>query len=91
MDKWSLIKGRVVSEKAFGAQEEGKYVFLVDRKATKPEIKKAIEFIFGVHVERVNTVNVKGKKKVFRGVEGKRPSYKKAIVKLREGEALKEL
>ncbi len=91
MDKWGIIKGRAISEKAFMAQEEGKYVFIVDKKANKPEIKKAVEEIFGVHVEKVNVLNLKGKVKVFRGIKGKRPDVKKAVVTLKEGESLKEL
>ncbi|WP_022670816.1 50S ribosomal protein L23 [Hippea alviniae] len=91
MDKWSILKERVISEKAFIAQEDGKYVFVVDKNANKPEIKKAIEELFGVEVEKVNIINVKGKRKVFRGIKGKRPSYKKAIVTLKEGQTLKEL
>ncbi|AEA34331.1 50S ribosomal protein L23 [Hippea maritima] len=91
MDKWSVLKERVISEKAFIAQEENKYVFVVDRKANKTEVKKAVEELFGVEVDKVNILNVKGKTKVFRGIKGKRPSYKKAIVTLKEGQTLKEL
>ena len=91
MDKWSILKERVISEKAFVAQEDGKYVFKVDKNANKPEIKKAVEELFGVKVKKVNIINVKGKTKVFRGIKGKRPSYKKAIVTLEEGYTLKEL
>ncbi len=91
MDKWGIIKGRAISEKAFMAQEDGKYVFIVDKRANKPEIKKAVESIFGVHVEKVNIINLKGKTKIFRGIKGKRPDVKKAIVTLKEGESLKEL
>jgi len=91
MDKWSILKERIISEKAFIEQEKGKYVFKVDKNANKPEIKKAVEELFGVKVEKVNIINVKGKTKVFRGIKGKRPSYKKAIVTLKEGYSLKEL
>ncbi len=91
MDKWSILKRRVISEKAFMGQEDGKYVFVVDKRANKPEVKKAVESIFGVEVESVNIINTKGKTKIFRGYKGKRPSLKKAIVTLKEGESLKEL
>ncbi len=91
MDKWGIIKRRVISEKAFMEQEEGKYVFIVDKKANKPELKKAIEAIFDVKVDSVNIINTKGKVKLFRGIKGRRPSYKKAVVTLKEGESLKEL
>ncbi len=91
MDKWSILKERIISEKAFAAQEDGKYVFKVDKNANKPEIKKAVEELFGVQVEKVNIINVKGKRKVFRGIKGRRPSYKKAVVTLKEGQTIKEL
>ncbi len=91
MDKWSIIKERVISEKAFSAQDVGKYVFVVDKKANKPEVKKAIESIFDVHVEKVSILNTKGKVKVSKGIKGRKPSFKKAIVTLKEGESLKEL
>ncbi len=91
MDKWSVIKRRVISEKAFADQEMGKYVFVVDKKANKPEIKKAVESIFDVHVKSINILNTKGKIKVFKGVKGRKPSLKKAVVTLKEGESLKEL
>jgi large subunit ribosomal protein L23 len=91
MDKWSILKERVISEKAFMVQEDGKYMFVVDKKANKPEIKKAVEELFNVEVEKVNIINTKGKNKVFKGIKGRRPSYKKAIVTLKEGQTLKEL
>ncbi len=91
MDKWSIIKRRVISEKAFSFQDFGKYVFVVDRRANKPEIKKAVEAIFNVGVDNVSIINRKGKIKVFKGIKGRKPSFKKAIVTLKEGETLKEL
>ncbi len=91
MDKWSVIKRRVISEKAFMGQESGKYVFVVDKRANKPEIRKAIESIFDVKIDDINIINTKGKVKIFRGIKGRKPSLKKAIVTLKEGESLKEL
>ncbi len=91
MDKWSVLKERVISEKAFVDQENGKYVFKVHKSANKPEVRKAIEELFDVKVEKINILNVKGKRKVFKGIKGRRPSYKKAIVTLKEGYTLKEL
>ena len=58
------------------------------RDPTKPEIKKAIESLFKVKVTAVNTVRVKGKTKKFRGKEGRRADYKKAIVTLAEGQSI---
>jgi large subunit ribosomal protein L23 len=63
---------------------EKKYVFEVDPKANKTEIKQAVEQIFGVKVEKVNTMNVRGKVKRFGRYSGRRPNWKKAIVKLTE-------
>ena len=60
----------------------GKYTFAVDKKTNKSEVKKAIETIFDVKVEKVNTMNVLGKVKRQGANSGRRPSWKKAIVKL---------
>jgi large subunit ribosomal protein L23 len=59
-----------------------KYTFVVDKRANKSEIKKAVESIFGVTVEKVNTMNMLGKMKRQGVHSGRRPSWKKAIVKL---------
>ena len=63
---------------------DGKYTFQVDKNANKTEIKKAIESIFDVKVEKVNTMNMLGKVKRRGATSGRRPSWKKAIVKLTE-------
>ncbi len=68
------------------ASENNQVVFKVASAATKPQIKKAVEELFGVSVVGVNTLNVKGKTKRFRGMPGKRPGWKKAIVTLKEGD-----
>lgn len=74
------------TEKSNAELAEGKYSFIVAEKATKIDIKKAVESLFGVKVLSVNTLRYDGKKKVRRQnsgvVEGKTPSYKKAIVKI---------
>ena len=88
---WDIIKAPVITEKALIAKEEsqdGKQLltFRVDTRATKPEIKTAVEKIFDVEVESVRTVNYLGKN-VRRGRhEGRRPSWKKAYVTLKEGQ-----
>lgn len=61
---------------------ENKYTFVVDRRANKSEVKKAVETVFGVTVEKVNTMNMLGKVKRQGANSGRRPSWKKAIVKL---------
>ncbi len=75
----------VVSEKSYGLLDDGKYTFLVDPRATKTEIKLAIEKIFGVKVGSVNTLNRVGKARRTRFGMGKRKDTKRAIVSLKSG------
>lgn len=65
-----------------------KYLFRVDKKANKIEIKGAIEEIFSVHVTSVRTIHMPGKKKRMGRFEGKRPDWKKAVVTVKEGESI---
>lgn len=81
-DPHDIIHRPVVTEKTTDMMAENKYVFEVDLKANKSEIKKAIEKIFDVKVSQVNTMRVKGKPKRFGRYSGYRPNRKKAIVKL---------
>ncbi len=67
------------------------YVFKVKTTANKIEIKQAIEARFQVRVESVNTINVQGKVKRTRGIEGRRNAWKKAVIRLVEGDAIKEI
>jgi len=90
MELIKVLKQPVISEKSFAAAENGKYVFLVDKNATKVEIEKAVEKAFKVHVLSVNTVVVKGKLKRFGRVFGRRSDYKKAIVTIKKGESIEE-
>ena len=83
-DPRDIIRRPVVTEKSTDLMAEKKYVFEVDPKANKTEIKQAVEQIFGVKVEKVNTMNVRGKVKRFGGYSGRRRNWKKAIVKLTE-------
>jgi len=80
----------VVSEKSYAAFDENVYTFVVSPDANKIEIRQAIESIFGVRVTNVNTVNRKGKRKRNRrtGGWGSRPSSKRAIVSLAEGDRI---
>ena len=81
-----VILGPVVSEKATElADSRSQFVFRVTTDATKAEIKSAVEMLFKKDVDSVQVVNVKGKKKVFRGRPGVRSDWKKAIVSLVEG------
>lgn len=80
-----IIIQPMVTERTTDLMEEHKYTFVVDQSANKIDIKRAIEEIFNVKVEKVNTMNFKGKKRrLGRYPEGVRPGYKKAIVKLTE-------
>ena len=87
-DPRDIILKPVVSEKSYGLIDEGKYTFLVDPRATKTEIKLAIERIFGVKVASVNTVNRKGKTRRTRQGQGKRKDVKRAIVSLAPGQTI---
>ena len=83
-----LIKP-VLSEKATALREQNKYTFIVAPSATKIQIKEAVRKLFNVKVVDCTTVNVQGKIKRLRGKPGRTASYKKAIVKLADGETIK--
>lgn len=74
----------VITERSMDDMAYGKYTFVVDKRSNKSEVKKAVETIFGVKVERVNTMNMIGKIKRQGAHSGRRASWKKAIVKLTE-------
>ena len=82
---YDVIVAPVVTEKATLASEHNKVLFKVAAKATKPQIKEAVEKLFDVKVKSVNTLVRKGKKKAFRGRLGQQSDVKKAIVTLEEG------
>lgn len=80
---YDIIRHPLMTEKSTKLLgDSNSYVFVVDKSASKPEIKDAIERIFGVKVLAVNTIVNKGKNKVFRGKPGRRSDFKKAIVRL---------
>ncbi|MEK7612335.1 MAG: 50S ribosomal protein L23 [Patescibacteria group bacterium] len=83
-----LIKKPIISEKSTTSGSLGTYVFLVDSKSTKPEIRKAIEAIYKVHVDAVRVLNTKPKTRVLGRSIGIKPGYKKAMVRLQAGEQL---
>ena len=85
---YDIIVSPVITEKATNQTEQNKVVFRVAPKATKPQIKEAVEKLFDVKVTGVNTLVTKGKKKIFRGLRGQRSDVKKAIVTLAEGETI---
>ena len=85
---YDVIVSPVVTEKSTSASEHNQVVFNVARKASKPEIKAAIEALFGVKVTGVNTLVRKGKVKRFRGRVGQQSDVKKAVVTLAEGQSI---
>lgn len=82
---YDVIVGPVITEKATSLSEHNKVVFKVAKTATKPQIKAAVEKLFDVKVESVNTLVTKGKEKRFKGILGRRSDVKKAVVTLAEG------
>ncbi|HXL02174.1 MAG TPA: 50S ribosomal protein L23 [Candidatus Atribacteria bacterium] len=88
-NKREILISPIITEKTVNLQKESKYIFKVDSRATKAEIKKAVEDTFGVTVTKVNTVRVEGKTKRLGRFEGKSSSKKKAIVFLKPGEKIK--
>lgn len=85
---YQTVLAPVITEKATQVSEHNQVVFKVALGAAKPDIKKAVEQIFSVKVKKVNTMMVKGKEKRFRGVKGRRPDWKKAVVTLEKGESI---
>ena len=84
-DPRDILLSPVVSEKSYGLLDEGKYTFIVDPRANKTEIKIAVERVFGVKVDSVNTLNRQGKTRRTKFGTGKRKNTKRAIVTLKEG------
>ena len=89
-DARQVIIEPVVSEKSYALLEDGVYTFKVHPSASKPEIRDAVEKIFGVSVLKVNTLNRDGKRRRNRrtGTWGKRPDSKRAFVTLAEGDSI---
>ena len=87
-DSYSAIISPLRTEKGTNLLPFNKYLFYVTKSANKIEIRQAIEEIYKVKVEKVNTITVRGKKKRVRFVEGKTPDWKKAIVTLKQGEKI---
>ena len=88
----SVLIKPLVTEKVSALNEKGKYGFIVNRKANKVEIKKAVEKMYGVTVEDVNTMNYLGKKKArytkSKIITGRTSSFKKAIVTVADGDII---
>jgi len=87
-ESMEIIRRPLITEKAMKGSEHNQVVFQVSLDATKPEIKKAVESVFGVKVKSVNTLRQIGKQKLFRGRKGVRSETKKAIITLAEGQSI---
>ena len=87
-ESMEIIRRPIITEKAMKGSEHNQVVFQVALSATKPEIKKAVEAVFGVKVKSVNTLRQIGKQKLFRGRKGVRSETKKAIITLAEGQSI---
>ena len=85
---YDVILSPAITEKATMMSEHNQVMFDVARSASKPDIKQAVETLFGVKVKAVNTLVRKGKVKRFRGIRGKQSDVKKAIVTLEEGHSI---
>ena len=87
-----ILKKPLVTEKASELNEANKYAFVVDKRANKVEVKKAVEDTYGVSVVSVNTMNYLGKNKTRYTkagfISGRKPSFKKAIVEVAEGDMI---
>jgi len=84
-EMYDLIRSPLITEKATAASEHNQIIFKVPLTATKREVKAAVEGLFSVKVDAVNTIRVQGKLKRVRGRPGQRSDFKKAVVTLAEG------
>lgn len=87
-EHYDVVRKPIITEKATMASENGAVVFEVAMDSNKPQIKEAVENLFGVKVKAVNTMITKGKVKKFRGQPGRRRDVKKAYVTLEEGNTI---
>ena len=84
----TIVASRL-SEKTTKMQADGQYVFRVGSRSTKGEIVQAVKLLFGVDVEAVKILNVKGKRRNFKNIAGKLIDWKKAYVTIKEGQSIK--
>lgn len=84
----AILRKPRITEKAYTLNAQNRYVFEVDGKASKPEVKRAVEAAYGVHVVSVNTVNLPSRSRRFGRVMGMKSGMKKAIVQIKEGESI---
>jgi large subunit ribosomal protein L23 len=82
LTNYDIIRRPVITEKSMASMSDKKYTFIVDVHANKTMVKKAVEDVFGVKVDEIKVMNIMGKNKRVGVHFGKRPDYKKAVVKL---------
>lgn len=85
---YDIIRNPIITEKTTMLSEYRKYTFKVLQDANKELVKKAVELVFGVKVQKVNILNLKGKTKRFKGIMGRRSDTKKAIVTLEKNQSI---
>lgn len=85
---YDKIIGLIYTEKSNKQVAEGKYQLKVDKKSNKKEISSLVKNTFGVDVEKINVINTKSKTKKFKGIEGNKSSYKKAIITIKKGQSI---
>lgn len=88
---YSTIIEPIITEKSTFVKQDNKYVFKVHLKASKVDIKNAVEKLFKAKVKKVNIANFSGKERIIGWMRGRTPSYKKAYVTLAEGQTIEEL
>ncbi len=88
---YKIIKRPIITEKTTNLKKQNKYIFEVDINANKSQIKQALEKLFNVDVKEVKTIIMKGKLRRYGKYEGYRPDWKKAIVKLKPGQTIKQI
>jgi len=90
MDSYEVIKGPLITERAtYLKDKENKYVFIVDKRANKNQIKTAVEELFDVDVKKISTMVMPGKLRRMGRFSGYKPDWKKAIVKIKAGQEIK--
>ena len=93
-DAYQIIQQPLITEKSTILRDANKYAFVVDRKATKPQIRRAAEELFDIEgdILKIRTMHVRGKPKgkMLRYQRGRKPHWKKAIITLREGATIQE-
>ncbi len=92
IDIYKIIKRPIITEKTTKLkQQQNSYIFEVDINATKSQVKEAIEKLFNVDVEDVRTIIIKGKLRRYGRYEGYKPDWKKAIVKIKQRQNIKQI